>query len=125
MHNMARTPKSKKLKNSRLLKEYASWAYCTSCNKTVAYLCYVTYDLFDFEYTCGCGNCGEVHIEFEHDTPKTSSCALSLVKNRLCCPDDASPLVTVVDKNLAAYKFRILCNTCGTLFSSDQNNAKG
>ena len=48
---MARSPKIKEIVNSRLLKDYASWIYCTSCNKTVAYLCYVTYDLFSFEYT--------------------------------------------------------------------------
>jgi len=40
---MGRVVKTKKLENARLLKEYASWIYCTSCEKTVAYLCYVTY----------------------------------------------------------------------------------
>lgn len=115
---MARKPKVKTLDNSRLLKEYASWVYCTSCNKTVAYLCYVTYDLFDFAYTCSCGSHGRVHIEFEHDTSKTSDQPLSVIKNRLCCPTDASLLVTIVDKNLAEYKLSIVCNKCNTTFSA-------
>ena len=33
---MARTPEIKELQNARLLKEYASWIYCTGCNQTVA-----------------------------------------------------------------------------------------
>ena len=111
---MARTPKQKDLKNSRLLKEYASWIYCTGCNQTVAYLCYVTYDLFDFEYTCTCGSCGSVHIEFEHDAPTRSDLALQTIKNRLCCPKDDAPLFTVVEKNVERCKYRIVCNGCGS-----------
>jgi len=34
------------LQNAHLLKNYGSWIYCDSCNKTVAYLCYVNYDYF-------------------------------------------------------------------------------
>ncbi len=32
--------------DTRLLKSYGSWIYCNSCNKTVGYLCYTTYDYF-------------------------------------------------------------------------------
>ena len=113
---MARKPKQKSLENSRILKEYASWIYCTECNKTVAYLCYVTYDLFDFEYTCNCGNHGKVFIEFEHDNRPKSNQLLITIKNRLCCPNDQSPLFTVVDKNIKDYRFKIVCNTCDTEF---------
>lgn len=116
---MARSPKIKELENARLLKEYASWIYCDSCGKTTAYLCYVTYDLFDFEYTCGCGACGKVHIEFEHGESSISGKPLPAIKNRLCCPTDKSPLLTIVDKNLTRYKFRVLCNTCNTEFSQE------
>ena len=115
---MARKAKQIKLENSKLLKEYASWIYCDACNKTVAYLCYVTYDLFDFEYTCKCGNHGCVFIEFEHDTPAKSKQPLQLVKNRLCCPQDNSPLFTVVEKNIDEARFRIVCNTCNTEYDS-------
>ena len=115
---MARKTKQKELKNSRLLKEYASWIYCTECNKTVAYLCYVTYDLFDFEYICNCGSHGSVFIEFEHDQSTKSNQPLNLVKNRLCCPKDDSPLLTVVEKNISEAQFRIVCNTCNTAYKN-------
>jgi len=119
---MARTTKHKNLKNSRLLKEYASWIYCTSCNQTVAYLCYVTYDMFDFEYTCTCGSRGSVYIEFEHDMPTKSDIALQTIKNRLCCPTDDAPLFTVVEKNVESYKYRIVCNGCGSEYSGNKKS---
>ena len=115
---MARTPITKELVNSRLLKEYASWIYCTECNKTVAYLCYVTYDNFAFEYECSCGSKGSVHIEFEHTPMKQSEQPLELIKNRLCCPVDKSPLVTFVDKNLKAYSYSIGCKECQNTYYS-------
>ena len=115
---MARSPKIKEIVNSRLLKDYASWIYCTSCNKTVAYLCYVTYDLFSFEYTCTCGNKGKVHIEFERSgSLNKSDLPLIEVKNRLCCPKDKSPLVTFINKNLIDYSSRIICKGCSTEYS--------
>jgi len=115
---MARTPKIKELENSRLLKEYASWIYCTNCNRTVAYLCYVTYDLFNFDYVCECGCHGSVNIEFEHSKPNISKENLKQIKNRMCCPKDDSPLVTLVDKNINSYKLKIICNNCNTEFMS-------
>ena len=114
---MARKPIKKELCNSRILKEYASWIYCDGCNRTVAYLCYVTYDLFDFSYTCNCGSCGHVAIEFSHDKTSTSALPLAAIKNRLCCPADLSPLFSVVEKNLADFRFRVVCNSCHTEFS--------
>jgi len=115
---MARTPKIKETVNSRLLKDYASWIYCTSCNKTVAYLCYVTYDAFSFEYTCNCGSKGKVHIEFDGNVNVDKSDTLLIeVKNRLCCPKDKSPLVTFVNKNLIDYKCHIICKGCSTEYS--------
>ena len=109
---LARKPEIKELTNTRLLKEYASWAYCDGCNQTVAYLCYVTYDCIAFTYTCHCGNQGKIFIQFAPDDFQASSQPLQLLKNRLCCPADASPLLTVVEKNVAAYTLRVLCNTC-------------
>ena len=111
---MARKPTRKELHCSRLLKDYASWIYCEGCGKTVAYLCYVTYDAFDFEYTCNCGSCGSVRIEFEHETATKSDMPLVALKNRLCCPQDASPLLTLVEKNLASARFSVVCNSCNT-----------
>jgi len=118
---MARITKQKELVNSRLLKDYASWIYCSSCDKTVAYLCYVTYDIFDFEYTCGCGNRGKVYIEFDRTgNINISDTPLVEVKNRLCCPKDKSPLITFVDKNLTDYKCQIVCNKCDTEYTSSK-----
>ena len=116
---MARRPIQKELTGSRLLKEYASWIYCTGCGKTVAYLCYVTYDLFELEYTCNCGNHGRVFIQFAHDPPGKSGSRLTTVKNRLCCPADGAPLLTVVSKNVESARFRIVCNACNTEYEGD------
>lgn len=119
---MARTPKQKELINSRLLKEYASWVYCTNCGKTVAYLCYVTYDDFNFTYSCACGSKGEVHISFDEvqDT-SVGDKPLVAIKNRLCCPNDESPLVTLVDKNLESYAYSVVCKNCNTQYVADKD----
>ena len=117
---MARKPIKKELVNSTILKEYASWIYCSECKKTVAYLCYVTYDLFEFSYTCGCGNCGCVLIEFAHGDFVKSGEPLALLKNRLCCPTDLSPLFSVVEKNLVDFRFRVLCNSCHRSFFGEK-----
>ena len=114
---MPRKPVKKELTNTRLLKEYASWIYCDKCNNTVAYLCYVTYDEFDFEYKCKCQNAGHVHIEFENDNnAKKSHDRLIEIKNRWCCSNDNAPLVTIVEKNLQEYKFTVVCNKCNTQY---------
>lgn len=114
---MARKPLVKEVVNARLLKEYASWIYCTGCEKTVAYLCYVTYDSFDFHFDCNCGNHGSVHIEFgEVEDAAASDESLVPVKNRLCCPDDKSALLSLVDKNLKSCNYEITCKACATKY---------
>jgi len=110
---MARKPERKELENCRLLKEYASWIYCEGCGKTVAYLCYVGYDLFELEYACGCGSRGRVLISFAHEGAARSEDALVPVKNRLCCPEDGTPLLTIVEKHVKSTRFRVVCNGCG------------
>ena len=115
---MGRIVQKKETNNARLLKEYASWIYCTACEKTVAYLCYVTYDTFDFRFACDCGTCGSVYITFgELDQTLPSEHHLIELKNRLCCPADQSPLLTIVDKNLRSYSCRISCKACGYEYS--------
>ena len=114
---MGRKIKTKKLVNARLLKEYASWVYCASCGQTVAYLCYVAYDTFDFDFTCNCGCVGSVTIDFDSSgTSRPSAAKLEQVKNRLCCPADKSALLTLVEKNLKSYECRISCLTCGQAY---------
>ena len=109
---MARKPIQKELQGTRLLKEYASWVYCLACGNTVAYLCYVTYDEVELNYTCNCGNCGRVFIRFAHDAPEGSDQPLLAIKNRLCCPADHAPLLTIVEKNVQSAQVRVLCNGC-------------
>lgn len=115
---MARLPAYKELINTRLANTYGGWIYCDGCNKTIGYLCYVTYDLFRLDYQCKCGNCGSVHLTFSSDRTNQISSAQSLItiKNRLCCPEDKSPLVTILEKNLDTFKFEISCKTCNTTY---------
>lgn len=111
---MARILQTKRLNHTRLLKEYASWIYCTGCNRTVAYLCYVTYDVFDFHFTCDCGCEGSVYLDFNREKPTVpTDDRLVMQKNRLCCPADGSPLVTFVEKNLKCYSYHVVCADCG------------
>lgn len=119
---MARTILKKELEKTRLANNYGGWIYCDECNKNIGYLCYVTYDMFKFEYTCKCGSHGKALIEME-ETPK-ESCNKDLItiKNRLCCPEDESPLVTIMDKNLESYKFEVVCDKCKKTFASSFNN---
>lgn len=120
---MAQVPKRKELVNTRLLKDYASWIYCTGCGKTVAYLCYVTYDAFDFTFTCACGGVGEVHLAFrEVQNVKVDSRPLVPVKNRLCCPQDHAPLVTFVEKNLDGYQCAVVCKECGARYAASKDS---
>ena len=115
---MARKPCRKELSGARLLKDYASWIYCTGCEKTVAYLCYVTYDSFDFRFECKCGNCGSVRIAFEElAVVNESNEALVQVKNRLCCPEDQAALLTLVEKNLEDCNYEIVCKACAKKYS--------
>ncbi|PKM74284.1 MAG: hypothetical protein CVU92_06110 [Firmicutes bacterium HGW-Firmicutes-17] len=115
---MARIPAYKELINTRLANTYGGWIYCEGCNKTIGYLCYVTYDLFRFDYRCKCGNCGSVHLVFERQSTEQTSSEQSLItiKNRLCCPEDKSPLATILVKNLDSYKYEISCKACNTKY---------
>lgn len=118
---MARAVKTKELVNSRLATNYGGWMYCTSCNKNIGYLCYVTYDEIKFEYECHCGSHGKIQIDFE-DTKEGHPCDKELVpvKNRLCCATDESPLITILDKNLKTYSLSVTCKNCGTTYQKHE-----
>lgn len=112
---MARELKTKELINTRLANTYGGWIYCGSCDNTIGYLCYVTYKRFKLDYKCKCGSEGSACLSFDDkDTAKTAEQKLIVRKNRLCCPADESPLVTVLAKKLLSYESEIVCEACNT-----------
>lgn len=108
----------KEIKNGRLLKNNGSWMYCNKCNKTVGYLCYTTYQDFKFDFECKCGNCGSFRLKYntENDFSKSKE-QLKTLKNRLCCPNDNSPLFTIVEKNIEKVEYSVICKKCKTEYS--------
>ncbi|HEX3077590.1 MAG TPA: hypothetical protein VHQ24_12070 [Lachnospiraceae bacterium] len=118
---MSRVPSKKELVNTRLASGYGSWMYCNSCNSNIGYLCYVTYDDFQFEYTCKCGSHGSIHINFiERDDATESQEKLITIKNRLCCPNDNSPLFTVLAQKLDYYKYAVQCAECNMTYKEER-----
>ncbi len=93
-----------KTENARFLKGHASWLYCNECNKTVAYLCYITYRYFHFSFTCSC-DC--------HGWVKTVSAILIC---RICRPENWCAIPPTKDiaapmmKRLYFHLFRKTCN---------------
>lgn len=107
----------KRLEKAHLLKNYGSWIYCDSCNKTVAYLCYVNYDYFKLAFKCNCGDEGVVELADEQKQEYTESDQdLIIIKNRLCCPNDHAPLFSIVGKNVTSCSWEIVCNKCNSYF---------
>jgi len=103
----------KEIQNGRILKNNGSWLYCDKCNKTVAYLCYSTYQDFQFDFECKCGNRGSFNLKYQTENEWTKSKEeLKRIKNRLCCPNDDSPLFTIVDKNIETIKYSVTCKNC-------------
>lgn len=104
---------TKSLLNSRMLKNTGSWLYCDRCGKTVGYLCYSTFQSFDFAFTCKCGSSGAVKLSYQTDKTITDSpAALRVRKNRLCCTNDDAPLFSLVDKHIDSYAYVAVCNSC-------------
>lgn len=104
--------------NGHMLKNTGSWLYCDKCNKTIGYLCYTTYQDFDFKFHCKCGNSGSFHLEYKtKNKASDSSIELEKKKNRLCCPNDGSPLFTIVEKNIENCSYTVVCNKCYSKFS--------
>ena len=118
---MARVVKNKELMNTRLATNYGGWMYCDVCGENIGYLCYATYDEVDFRFKCQCGAEGSVRINFE-DSGAGKCCAdeLVIVKNRLCCADDQSPLMTILDKKLQNYELNITCKACHKIYRKEK-----
>lgn len=115
---MARMLKHKELVNTRLATNYGGWMYCDSCGKNIGYLCYVTYDSLTLEYVCQCGSKGSAFLDFTDSVEgQSSKDDFITIKNRLCCPHDESPLITILSKNLKTYQFDITCKSCGKRYT--------
>ena len=114
---MARVLKSKELVNTRLATNYGGWMYCDKCNENIGYLCYSTYDILELKYKCNCGSQGSVLLDFE-DSKIGKKCNDELIniKNRLCCPKDNDPLITILDKKVASYEMKITCKSCNRTY---------
>lgn len=109
----------KEIQNGRMLKQNGSWMYCNACNKTIGYLCYSSYLDFQFDFECNCGKHGSFRLYYDDGhKPATSDQALVAVKKRLCCPEDRSPLFTIVEKNVERVSYRVTCRQCLKTFES-------
>lgn len=109
----------KNIKNGHLLKNYGSWMYCGKCDNTVGYLCYTTYKYFSFKFECKCGN--EGYFELYRDDAadyNINNKSLIKIKNRLCCPEDSSPLFSIVKKHLDGYEYMVVCKDCNTKYEN-------
>lgn len=118
---MSRSILIKEVENTRLLSNYGGWIYCDSCDKTIGYLCYANYDEVSFSYECNCGSKGILYIKMGdgHDSVSSGD-KMDIVKNRLCCPKDASPLITIRDVNLKGHKCKISCHKCFNEYTTEK-----
>ena len=114
-----------KTENAHFLKGHASWLYCDNCNKTVAYLCYVTYSYFLFSFECSCGSHGKVENSYcevdgtnkiDLENLKTGALINNSSNKRFCCANDDSALFSAVSKNLKSYSGEIVCKECDTKY---------
>ena len=109
--------------NAHYLKGHASWLYCDNCNKTIAYLCYVTYQYFRFDFTCLCGCAGFAEnrcSDIDMSSLPTGELVRSTANKRFCCSIDESPLFSPVPKNLKSYNAEIVCKECSVRYSTNE-----
>lgn len=114
---MSRVLKNKELMNTRLAANYGGWMYCDKCNENIGYLCYATYDRLEFKYKCNCGSQGSALLYFENsEIAQNCNDELVTIKNRFCCPNDSSPLITILDKKVTDYEMKITCKSCKRIY---------
>jgi hypothetical protein len=119
----AQKPINVSLNNAHYLKSHASWLYCDVCNKTIAYLCYVTYGYFKFDFTCGCGAHGSAKNIFETvelDMLDKGSLEVKPENKKFCCEKDGDSLFSVVQKNLKSYSATVVCRKCKTKYEKSE-----
>lgn len=116
---MAARSIERKNTNSRLLKNYGSWLYCTNCNKTVAYICYTTYQWIRISFQCSCGSRGYQELKeagaiIAEQTDNDSK--LIVINNRYCCYVDGEPLFSIVAKQVTMFEYDVSCLKCKTRY---------
>lgn len=122
---MARKPIIKELVNTRLANVYGGWIYCSACGENIGYLCYVTYDNFSLSYLCRCGEQGSVQIAFgDVQAANRSNAKLIGIRNRLCCPIDKAPLLTILEKKLVSYSYKVDCVDCKTKYTEEKHDER-
>ena len=119
---MPRVLKNKELVNTRLAANYGGWMYCENCHENIGYLCYATYDKLELKYTCNCKSEGRVAIDFvDSEVGENCNNDLITIKNRLCCPEDNQPLITILDKKVENYVMNITCKSCNNIYKKEVN----
>lgn len=118
---MARILKNKELVNTKLATNYGGWMYCEACEENIGYLCYSTYDRIELNYVCQCGSKGSAFLDFQdsHEGSDSQN-ELVIVKNRLCCPKDKEPLITILEKKLTSYELKITCKACEQIYKQER-----
>ncbi len=118
---MSRVTKNKELLNTRLASNYGGWIYCNKCDENIGYLCYSKYDCLELDYECNCGNKGKIFIDFlDSQESKKSFDELIVIKNRLSCPLDSEPLITILDKKVRNYDLNIVCKSCHSIYKKEK-----
>ena len=60
---------------------------------------------------------GKIFIDFEDSKiGKESNDELVTIKNRLCCPKENDPLITILDKKVESYEMKITCKSCQNIY---------
>jgi len=69
------------------------------------------------QYHCHCGSHGSALLDFDDSkTGKNCSDKFIIIKNRLCCPKDSEPLITILDKKVANYEMKVTCKSCENIY---------
>ena len=108
-----------KTENAHFLKGHASWLYCDGCQKTIAYLCYVTHSYFRFSFTCSCGAVGwaeNAYADVDMQKAQSMQPARNPANKRFCCANDGAALFSPVPKNLRTYSAKAICKQCNAAY---------
>ena len=99
---------------TRIAHDNGSRIYCSQCGNAVAVLSDSHSDYFKYHYKCNCGNQGSIELghKAKEDLFEMDS-ALEITRKRMRCPNDDSPLLSILDKNVERFEYEVICKTCG------------